>query len=171
MAEANENVKVADANDKPTRKYRIIKKQTDGIEIKRFIVEYIAEKKQAAINPDELINLVKAKKVESVDAYWDADNSQYILNFNGTLSSIEEYRSGNFELQCRIIGKDGKCIGYKARNESGKVFKITTAKAWDLANKGCIVGIAGKIISNKKCLIGDDEHKLSLLPKLENQDN
>jgi len=147
-------------------KYRIIKKQLNGIEIQRFILESIDDGKQAAVSLEDTVKLARVGKLLGVTPLLDLTTGEYIINFNGTLKNIQEHNSIRLRLLCRLVDITGKCIGYKAQDNSNKTYKISINKAWELAIHNSVINVVGKVINNKKVLLGINDFSLSQLPTM-----
>lgn len=147
-------------------KYRIKEKQINGIEIEKFILETIDDGKRAAVSIDDTIKLARVGKLYNISSLLDVTTGRYILNFNNTLKDIQEYQAIKLTLICRIINSEDKCIGYKAKDDSNKSYKLSINKAWELAVNNSIVNVKGKIIKDKKAIVGINGFSLEQLPKM-----
>ena len=85
-----------------------------------------------AVEPSEdMIKIALSGKIENASVVLNTENSEYILEVHNGLDSIETITKLNdimLTLQCRILDKEGVCIGYKAKDESGKSYNLTVNK-------------------------------------------
>lgn len=120
---------------------------------------------------DDVVKLARGDKIENAGYYYDTTIGSYILDiFDGLESLDTEFKNSDVELtlKCRIIdSKSKKCIGYKADDKSGKSYKLSIGKTWELAYNHRIIGVEAKIIGNSKVLKSSTENMLEQLPKLD----
>jgi len=147
--------------------YKITDRYMQGLKIVRFTVEKLADGKSTSASVEDIIKLARLNKVEGISALIDIVNQEYILDYKGNLRNIPIHKSAELRLVCRIIDGNQECIGYKASDSSGKTYKLSINKTWELASINCINDVKAKIISNRKALIGVNGFSISSLPRLE----
>lgn len=146
--------------------YRIVAKEIKGISLIGFTIEN-TEGNKKAISLQDAIKLARSNKISNATAKFDVLNSEYMIDIeNGTdtLPYSDRTKSIKLSLLGRLIGTDGKCIGYKAQDDKGKAYKLSISKVWDLAEQGSILGIRARVSSKGRVLESTDECRLSELP-------
>ena len=148
--------------------YKLVNKYIKGVNIEGYTIANV-DGKRKFLKTDDIIKVAYDGKVENADVVIDTENSRYILDIKGGLSSIETVTKINnimLTLQCRLVDKDNKCKGYKAQDESGKNYQLTINNTWELALGHAIVGVEAVCIQGHKILRSKDGFKLSDLPKI-----
>lgn len=146
--------------------YVIVAKEIKGIEVVGFTIEN-SEGNRKNISIQDAIKLARGNKISNASAKFDLLNSSYMIDIeNGmdALESSDRTKGVKLHLLSRLIGVEGGCIGYKAQDEKGKVYKLSSTKVWDLAEQGSIIGIRAKVSSKGRILESTSECKLSELP-------
>ena len=133
--------------------YKIVTKEIKGISLIGFTIENADGNKKN-------ISLQDAIKLDVLNSEYmiDIENGIDILPYSDRTKSIK------LSLLGRLIGTEGKCIGYKAQDDKGKVYKLSISKVWDLAEQGSIVGIKARVSSKGRVVESTDECNLSELP-------
>jgi protein-disulfide isomerase len=149
-------------------KYRLVGKQFDGVEIARLIIEKIDEGSESRqpISIKNAIKLARDEKIQNAKSVYNVNTNEYLLDVRGgygTLETIKNDSNISIELKARLI-TGGKCVGYKAIDNKGKIYKLSIEKVWGLAEQGAVNGVTAKFIGDKKVLIGS----LDELPKIIN---
>lgn len=146
--------------------YRIVAKEVKGISIVGFTIEN-DEGNRRNISLQDAIKLARGNKISNATAKFDVLNSEYMIDIDGGFESLEyadRTKGIKLSLLGRLIGVEGKCIGYKAQDDKGKLYKLSIAKVWDLAEQGSIIGINVKVSSKGRILESTSECNLSELP-------
>lgn len=148
--------------------YTIINKCYDGLNIISMTIK-TEQGETKLVKYEDIIKLARAEKISNAKAILDTGQNRYILCLDGSIKDIETIYKNNsmhLEILCRLIDNKGKCIGYKVRDNKGKLYKLSIQKTWELAVNNTIEGVKGRIISNHKVIISNDEQLLKNLPKL-----
>lgn len=146
--------------------YRIVAKEVKGISVVGFTIEN-DEGNRRNISLQDAIKLARGNKISNATAKFDVLNSEYMIDIDGGLESLDyadRTKGIKLSLLGRLIGVEGKCIGYKAQDDKGKLYKLSIAKVWDLAEQGSIIGINVKVSSKGRILESTSECNLSELP-------
>lgn len=146
--------------------YRIVAKEVKGISITGFTIEN-GDGNRKNISVQDAVKLARGSKITNASAKFNVLNSEYLIDIDGGIDSIENSdRTKGLKLSLlgRLLSVDGKCIGYRAQDDKGKVYKLSIAKIWDLAEQGSIVGIKAKLSSKGRVLESTSECNLSELP-------
>lgn len=146
--------------------YRIVAKEVKGITVVGFTIEN-DEGNRRNVSLQDAIKLARGNKISNAKAKFDVLNSEYMIDVDGGIDSLDyadRTKGIKLSLLGRLIGVEGKCIGYKAQDDKGKLYKLSIAKVWDLAEQGSIVGINIKVSSKGRILESTDECNLSELP-------
>lgn len=146
--------------------YSIVAKEVKGINVVGFTIENV-DGNRKNISLQDTIKLARGNKIHNASAKFDLLNSEYMIDIDGGINSIENSdRTKGLKLSLlgRIVGVDGNCIGYRAQDDKGKVYKLSIAKIWDLAEQGSILGIKAKLSSRGKVLESTSDCELSKLP-------
>ena len=143
-------------------KYRVVDKYVNNLVINKYTIENIEEGNMLTITKEDLIKLTLSNKVADANVVVDTVNNSYILILN---NDIPIHDNNRFYIVCRIINNN-KCIGYKVKDNDNKNYRISIAKAWELACNNSINNLEAKIIANKKVLRLKDGSSLSELPKM-----
>jgi len=147
-------------------KWKIIKKEIKNLSISAIIIENDAHETKR-ISLEDAITLARNDKLENAKARLNTVYGEYILDVDGGLESLEsiyDNKGLNLTIICRMINSDNKCIGYKVKDDTGKTYKLSLNKIWDLASNKSINGIKAVINGDKKCIISTEDYKLSDLP-------
>jgi len=155
------------------RKFRIVKKCIDGIQISGYLITD-EENNERLLKEDDVVTLCRNNMVENAEAILDADTCEYVININNGLDSLDTMyankRNMGLKLVYRIIStkEDGKSLvlGYIAQDKKGKTHKISSNKAWLLASNNNIDNVRALIIDNKKVLKSIDGLILSQIPEM-----
>ena len=144
----------------------IVAKEVKGINVVGFTIENV-DGNRKNISLQDAIKLARGNKIRNASAKFDLLNSEYMIDIDGGINNIENSdRTKGLKLSLlgRLINVDGKCIGYRAQDDKGKVYKLSIAKVWDLAEQGSILGIKAKLSSNGRVLESTSDCELSKLP-------
>lgn len=148
--------------------YKIKNKYIKGVNIEGFTISN-DEGNEKFIKSEDMIKIALSGKIENASVVLNTENSEYILEVHNGLDSIETITKLNdimLTLQCRILDKEGVCIGYKAKDESGKSYNLTVNKTWELALGQAIYGIEALSINGIKVLKSKDGFNLKDIPKI-----
>lgn len=146
--------------------YSIVAKEVRGVSVTGFTIEN-SEGTRKNISLQDTIKLARGNKISNAKVIFNILNSEYMIDIDGGIDNIPNYdRTKGLKLSLlgRLIGIEGKCIGYRAQDGKGKVYKLSISKVWDLAEQGSIVGIKAKLNSKGRVLESTSECKLSELP-------
>jgi hypothetical protein len=145
--------------------FEVVGKVFDKLEIVHLIVRN-SNGEESEITMDRAIKAAGNHQLNNARLIKNIADGTYVLDVRGGYSGLKTYppksNYGLIELKARLIN-NGKCIGYKAMQQSGKSVMISLEKTWNLAYEGCIDGVKAEFLNNVKVLKGDiiDE-----LPKL-----
>jgi len=148
--------------------WRITKKEIKGLLVSAIIIENDSGESKR-ISLEDAITLARNEKIENAVAILDTSSGKYILDVNNGLTSLDTiyHNNGlNLTIICRLIDSNKKCIGYKVKDETGKTYKISLSKAWELALNNSIYGVKARINGKTKCIISTEDFKLSNIPDL-----
>ena len=151
-------------------KYKIISKVYSGIELIGFNL-MCSDGSSKTVKPDDDIKLARVGKLRGCEAILDTSTGSYVLYIDEGYDSIETSIKEDkvMQLSCRLMDVDtNKCIGYKAIDKTGKTYRLSINKTWELASNGLIKGIKAKVYNKHKVLLSSDEIDLDKLPKLYN---
>lgn len=146
--------------------YKIISREIKGIETVGVVIEN-DDGNTKNISMDDAIKLARSDKISNAHAILDTVNGKYILCVDcgiDKLENIDRTRGIKLSLVSRLISSDNKCIGYKAQDGKGKVYKLSIEKVWELAEQGSINNIEARINNNSKILVSAEEGYLANLP-------
>lgn len=149
-------------------RFTIVEKVINGYSIEGFILEDEDGKRQP-VNVETATKLARAEKIDGAEAILDSDTGSYILHISKKLNDIQTNRNISdrvMTLTARILDADGRCIGYKAKDHTGKDYKLSINKAWKLAVNDSIHGIKAVVLNGYKVMISEDGSSLNNLPKL-----
>lgn len=146
-------------------KYNIIDKHISGLEITKFTLESIEDKKQASVSYEDVLKLARVGKLGNAKALLDITSGNYILDCDEQLKDMVIHKGIILKLNCRIMSNN-KCVGYKAQDANGKNYKVSINKIWDMAITDAVENVEAKIIDNKKVLVGKNGFRFSSLPKI-----
>jgi hypothetical protein len=153
-----------------SNQYTVINKCFDNINLIGFTIQS-EEGTKKLIKPEDVVKLARGNRLTNAEFMLDTTSGEYIARIeNGVTNLPTIYKNSDLKLTliCRLIDSSGKCIGYKARDNTGKAYKLSINKTWELACNNNIEGVAGRIACDKKILVSDNEHSLKELPKLNN---
>lgn len=150
-----------------TAKYAIINKDVNNLQITGFTIEN-EEKKHKLVNKSDVIRLIRSGKIKNARAVLNTYNAEYEIVIEDGLKSLPDNTKNisNMTLLGRLIDTNNKCVGYKAQDSNGKIYKLSIQKVWELSTAGLVDGCTGKIIKDTKIIESDAEHRLEELPKL-----
>ena len=146
--------------------YKIVAKEIKGISLIGFTIEN-ADGNKKNISLQDAIKLARSNKISNATAKFDVLNSEYMIDIENGIDILpysDRTKSIKLSLLGRLIGTEGKCIGYKAQDDKGKIYKLSISKVWDLAEQGSIVGIKARVSSKGRVVESTDECNLSELP-------
>lgn len=152
------------------KKYKISNKYIKGVNIEGYTISN-EQGNSKFVKADDVIKLALNDKLSNARAVLNTETSSYILDIDGgnkALDTITKLNSITLSLQCRIMDTENKCIGYKAKDESGKSYRLTIQNTWELALGQAIIGVEAVIISGVKVLRSKDGFSLAELPKINN---
>ena len=133
--------------------YTIIAKKLHGINIQGFLIED-DEHNEKVISYDECAKLARIDKISNAKMILDVTNGEYILSVDGGYTGLETLHSEyKYKASGRLI-KNNKCVGYTLVDNSGKSYKISINKVWELASNNEIENLKGVIINKHKILKG-----------------
>lgn len=143
-------------------KYKVVDRYINNLVVTKYTIENTEDGNMLTIAKEDLIKLTLSNKVADANVVVDTVNNNYILILN---NDIPIHDNNRFNIICRIVSNN-KCIGYKVRGNDNKNYRISIAKAWELACNGSINNLEAKIIANKKILRLKDGTSLNELPKM-----
>lgn len=146
--------------------YSIVAKEVKGISVVGFTIEN-EDGNRKNISLQDAIKLARGNKIHNASAKFDVLNSEYMIDIENGINNIDKSdRTKGLKLSLlgRLLSVDGKCIGYRAQDDKGKVYKLSIAKIWDLAEQGSVVGIKAKLSSKGRVLESTSDCNLSKLP-------
>lgn len=146
--------------------YKIISKEIKGISLVGVTIENDTGNRKN-INITDATKLARGNKLSNASAKLDVLNGEYKLDIDGGLQSIEysdRTKGLHLTLLGRLLNTDNKCVGYKAQDDKGKIYKLSISKIWELAEQGSVKGIKAKVTSGYRVLISTKECKLQSLP-------
>lgn len=156
-----------------TLKYKIIKRIIIGIEPIGFIL-LDENGNERQLKEEDVITLCKNNMVTNAEIVLDSDECKYEVVVSDEYkidNFIKKNKSKQVNVICRIISKDADnkphCIGYIAKDETGKSYRLDKNKFWKLANNGSINNIKASIIGNNKILISEGNNQLKDLPTID----
>lgn len=148
--------------------FKIIEKVISDYIIDGFVLEDTNGKKQP-VNIETATKLARAGRIDGAEAILDSDTGDYILHLDRKLTDIPTNRNvvgRTLYFTARILDENGNCIGYKAKDQEGKDYKLSINKAWKLALNNSIQGVEAIILNGYKVMLSTDGHLLENLPKL-----
>lgn len=125
--------------------------------------------KTQEVNVVDIIKLAKSKRITNAETILDVDSGEYVLSIDEGLSNIQKVRNtkgSTFNILCRIVDADDKCVGYKVTDNSGKTYRLSNRKLWDLAINNFVNDIEALIINNKKVIRSIGDNKLESLTRV-----
>lgn len=153
-------------------KYRIVSKVIKDIDIEGFILED-SDGKQQAVGMGDAVKLARAGRIDGAEAVLRTDTYAFSLLTDVDLSKMPTVRNVNnkeLSLTYRIVDDTNRCLGYKAYDMNGKVYKLSINKAWSLAINHSIKDVTAIIIKQNdkyyRILRGTNDFKLSKLPRV-----
>lgn len=153
-----------------SNQYKVVAKEVSGISIIGVTIENKdGNKKNVSIS--DAIKLARSKKLENAVARFDVVSGKYMIDVEGGIDNLENSdRTKGLKLVLlgRLLNVDRKCIGYRAQDSKGKVYKLSISKVWDLAERGSIVGIKAKISNSCRVLESTELCNLQELPVFRN---
>ena len=144
-------------------RFEIDAKIIHGISVAGFIIKSVDGKKQK-LSTDDVIKLARSGKINKAKALLNTVTGKYVIKIDGGLSSIPSIRNtGNQTLviEERIVDDNNNCIGYKIKDNNGKISRVSISKTWKLAESGKIYGIKAIIKNSHKILVSQGDKKLS----------
>lgn len=144
-------------------KFDIKAKIIQGITIAGYIIASADGKKQK-LSADDVIKLARSGKINKARTLLNAATGKYIIKIDGGLSSIPSIRNtGNQKLTIeeQIVDENNNCIGYKIKDNNGKISRVSISKTWRLAESDKINGFKAVIKNSHKVLVCTEEQKLS----------
>lgn len=116
------------------------------------IVGYEVIDKSGRVRRAKLEDIIKLadKKMIDCQVFEDAQGIKHIL-YNKPENYISNEES--YTIECRII-QGGKLTGYKCKNKSGDIKRLSPAKVWELAAIGCIENAEAKVVNNQPTIVG-----------------
>jgi hypothetical protein len=148
--------------------YSITAKCYDKVDIHGFIVSDKDGNKRV-VKKQDAVKLARAGKFENAKTIIDTSVGEYIISIDGRYEGLDttfKNSSLKLELICRLIDSNGKCIGYKARDNTGKTYNLSIGKTWELACNNNVVGVRAVINNNVKAIVSTEALKLDSLPKM-----
>lgn len=147
------------------KKYTIVDKCFDGIRLVGMTIE-TDEHKTQYVDKHDIMKLARNGKIKDTECILDTDTGEYVIDYKNGLDTLDTTYKSNTMLTplCRMISR-GKCVGYKVRDNSGKSYKLSINKIWELAFNHSIVGVRAVIIGGNKVLLSDGDMELKNLPK------
>lgn len=148
-------------------KYTIVEKEFTGLEISGFVIQN-EEGKRKLLNKQDTIKLARSDKLSNARALLDTTSGEYILKTDDSLLDIDNTDKGKalkIVLLARLMDNN-RCIGYKAKDNKGKLYKLSIEKVWQLAEQGSIEGVQGKISGTSKLILSTEEFNINTLPRL-----
>lgn len=146
-------------------KYEIVDIHLDGLVISKFTLLELGSNKRATASYNDVITLARNNKIKNASAFLDITSGSYLLNVDGGVNNLPVHKTVDLTLTSRIISNN-KCIGYKAKDISGRTFTISIEKIWELASIGCVKGVTAQINNGRKVLLSNDSVLLKELPIL-----
>lgn len=146
--------------------YKIVAKEIKGVTVSGFTIEN-SEGTRKNVSSQDAIKLARGNKIHNAKAILNILNSDYMIDIDEGIENIpksDRTKGLKLSLLGRLISVDGKCIGYRAQDDKGKVYKLSISKVWDLAEQGSIIGIKAKLSSKGRVLESTSECNLSELP-------
>lgn len=151
-------------------KYKVVGKEIKGIEVVGLTIEN-SEGSKRNINLPDAIKLSRGETFSNAHSVFDSVNSEYKISIDGGLDNLaisDRTKGTRLKLISRIINSDNVCVGYKAQDSKGKIFKLSISKIWELAEQGSVIGVVAKVSNKGKVLLSTDECKLDELPIFRN---
>jgi hypothetical protein len=149
-----------------TNKYKVVEKEIKGIDVIGLTIEN-SEGSKKNINLSDAIKLSRGDTFSNAHSVFDSVNSEYRISIDGGLDNLattDRTKGTKLRLVSRIINSENVCVGYKAQDTKGKVYKLSISKIWELAEQGSVIGIEAKVSKKGKVLLSTDECKLDELP-------
>ena len=147
-------------------KYEVVDIHLDGIIVSKFTVKEISSDKRATVSYEDAIKLARNNKLSNAVAVLDILSGKYLLSVDNGINNLPVHKTVDLTLNSRLLDSSNKCVGYKAKDISGRIFTISIEKTWELASLGCVRGITAKINNGRKVLLSDDKILLRELPVL-----
>lgn len=143
-----------------TSKYNIVEKIMSGIEVVGFIVENSESKERTPLKMSDVIKLARNNKFNNASALFDVVSGSYMISLDCSLKDLPVYikdKDVKLKITSRILNSDGECTGYKVTDSSGKSYKLSSKKIWELAEQGRVENLEAKINNKSKILISNDK--------------
>lgn len=153
-----------------SNQYKVVAKEVKGVEISGVTIEN-KDGNRKNVSISDAIKLARSEKLVNASAVFDVVNGKYLISVENGINNLENSdRTKGLKLTLlgRMIGTDGNCIGYKAQDGKGKVYRLSISKIWDLAEQGSVVGIKAKLSNKGRVLESTDECNLQELPIFRN---
>lgn len=144
--------------------YTIVGKKLDSVEISIIAIQD-TDGNVKNIKYSSAVKLAQTNELENGHAILDISTGDYILGVDGGINNIPDIEPVHVRLAGRIM-EEGKCIGYKVVDNTGKKFRLSSQKVWDLAEQGAVVGVTAKLNGENKVLIDSDICSFRELPEL-----
>lgn len=140
--------------------YTVSKVILDKLEIKGYEIKSNAVSKLVSLH--EIIKMAEKGDVENISVI---DGTVCFKHGMQGIDWVTQYNNKHFTILSRLVNKDNICIGYKVKDENGKVLKISLNKAWELAILHTITNVEANVISGIKSIVGVGDLRLSELVK------
>jgi hypothetical protein len=142
------------------KKYTIVGKVFEGLEITKLIVEK-PDGKHVQATIDKVKELTKNHHINNARLVKDYTDGSVLLDIRGGYSGLKTYSplypaktEPTIELKARLF-KEGKCIGYKVVTDKGQVCMVSLEKIWERAYEGDVKGVKAEFLNDTKVLHGD----------------
>lgn len=146
--------------------YTIIEKKLAGLKVIGFNI-INSNNIKSYITYEDCLKLVRLSKITNATLLLDILTGEYILNVENGIDNLPIAEAiTKYKILGRLI-KDNKCIGYNLTDKSGKTYKISIKKVWELASNGEIEGIRGIILNKHKVIKSIDNDFIKTLNKLQ----
>ena len=149
-------------------KYKISNKYIKGVNIEGYTI-CNKQGNSKFVKTHDVITLALHNRIENAEVILNTESGEYLLDIEKGLSSIDTVNKLNnimLSLQCRILDENNNCIGYKAKDQTGKGYRLTIQNTWELALGHAIIDVEAVIINGNKCLRSLNNFSLSELPKI-----
>lgn len=153
-----------------TNKFEVKAVIIKGIDIGGYIVAAEDDNtKTQEVNTSDIIKLAKTQKIVNAETVLDADTGEHVLSIDEGLINLERVKNTKgtkINILCRIVDESNKCTGYKVTDNSGKTYRLSNKKVWELAVNNFIDSVEAVVINNKKIIRSKGDFKLEDLPRV-----
>lgn len=148
-------------------KYIILNKCIYKTKVVGMTIEDSGHNKQY-LKYSDIVKLVRSNKIVNAKAIKDdSDGTYHVLVTNGysSIDTIQQPNQEKLHIICRMM-ESGKCIGYKVKDDNGKIYKLSINKVWELIVQGMIDDLKTSFISNRKVILSTEKCNLANLPEV-----